>query len=280
MGGHNRWVNNYCGNNTVCEPNAVLVNGLAALDANTGVGLAWWHPQTLRGAGTKYLSTFPAGTYDGSSAGLSLGNDTNYDGGAYHSYEAVFPIAAPTSGTPGGPIPSGEFVNEGGTGTGAPMCIDDAGDGSSTGTPVELNTCLNDAEQNWNIDSNGTIELNGLCLGLDGATTSGTPVALNTCNGGTTQQWSQGTREHARRLRVLPDRPGQREGRDAASDKDLRRHVEPGVAVAGGPGTTGTSCRRRDLFAGLAEEQRRALPRRQWRLGCDGQQGPDVGMHR
>ena len=55
-GGHDRWVNNYCGNNNVCEQNAVLVTGVSALDANTGLALSWWHPETLRGDGTDYLA--------------------------------------------------------------------------------------------------------------------------------------------------------------------------------------------------------------------------------
>ena len=90
-GGHNRWVNNYCGNNAVCEPNALLVNGVSALDANTGLGLPWWHPQTARGDGTMYLAAFAASTYDGSHPGLALGSDVDLIGGAYHSENALFP---------------------------------------------------------------------------------------------------------------------------------------------------------------------------------------------
>ena len=51
VGGHDRLVNNECGNNSVCEANAVLVNGLAALDPSTGLALPWWHPQTCAGTG-------------------------------------------------------------------------------------------------------------------------------------------------------------------------------------------------------------------------------------
>jgi len=194
LGGHNRWVNNYCGNNSVCEPNAVLNNGVAAVDANTGLGLAWWHPQTLRGHGTMYLDTFPAGTYDGTHAGLSLGTDVDMVAGVYHSEEALFPVAATTSASPGGPIPSGMFIEDGGTNTGTPMCIDDASDSPATGTAVELSTCANDAEQNWTVGATGTLQINGLCADtVGGGTGSGTLVALNTCTAGTTtQQWTQG----------------------------------------------------------------------------------------
>jgi len=193
-GGHNRWANNYCGNNSVCEPNTVLVDGLTAVDANTGLALAWWHPQTLRGHGTEYVNTFPANTYDGSSAGLVQGSDVNNIAGVYHGENAIFPIASATSSNPGGPIPSGMFNEEDGSNTGTPTCLDDAGNSSTTGAAVDSTTCSNDAEQNWNIVGGNTIQINGLCLDTAGsATTNGTPAALNTCTGAPTQQWTQGT---------------------------------------------------------------------------------------
>ncbi len=193
LGGHNRWVNNQCGNNQVCDANAVLVAGLAAVDANTGLALPWFHPLTLRGHGTTYLSTFPAGTYDGSNAGLVQGTDVNSIAGSYHSEEAIFPIASTTSSTPGGPIPSGLFNEEGGASTKAPTCVDDTGDSSMPGTHVESTTCSNDAQQNWNIATDGTIQINGLCLGTAGdGTTSGTDVVVNTCGSSGTEQWTQG----------------------------------------------------------------------------------------
>ena len=191
-GGHNRWVNNYCGKNYVCEPNASLVDGLSALDANTGIGLPWWHPQTLRGDGTMYLNTFPANTYDDAKAGLIQGTDVDNIAGAYHSEEAIFPIAPTTSATPRGPVPSGLFTDEDGANTGNPMCMDDPGNSSTSGTPVELRICVNDAEQNWTVEGDGTVEINGLCLDTSaGATPSGTPVELRTCAGTRTQRWIQ-----------------------------------------------------------------------------------------
>jgi len=42
----------------------------------------WFHPLTLRGHGTTYVATFPAGTYDGPNAGLILGTDVNSIAGA------------------------------------------------------------------------------------------------------------------------------------------------------------------------------------------------------
>jgi Ricin-type beta-trefoil lectin domain len=194
-GGHDRWVNDYCGNNNACEPNVLLVDGISALDANTGMGLPWWHPQTLRGDGTMYLSTFPAGTYDGSSSGLVLGTDVDVIGGAYHAENAIFPVASATSSSAGGPIPSGMFNEEGGSNTGTPMCLDDPADSSATGTEAQISTCLNDAEQNWTVPSPGsagTVQVNGLCLDTTGGG-PGTLVELNTCSSGlSSQQWQQG----------------------------------------------------------------------------------------
>jgi hypothetical protein len=191
-GGHDRWVNNYCGNNAVCEPNALLVNGISALDANTGLGLPWWHPQTLRGHGTMYLSTFPAGTYDGAHPGLALGTDVDLVGGAYHGEEALFPMASTTPGNSGGSIPSGMFNEEDGNNTSMPMCLDDPSNAASAGTTIDLATCTNSAEQNWTLSS-GTVQINGMCLDTLGGSTAGSPAAaLEPCDGSSTQQWVQG----------------------------------------------------------------------------------------
>jgi hypothetical protein len=185
-GGHDRWANNFCGDDNVCEPNTVLVNGLTAMDASTGLALPWWHPQTLRGDGVMYLNTFGAGSYDGSTPGLVMGTDVDMIGGTYHAENAVFPMPA-TSGTAGGPIPSGMFVEDGGTSTGTPQCVD--GGAGQSGTPVTLASCANDPEQNWSEGAGHTLQLNGLCLSA-----TGTGPVLAACQSGSaTQQWTQGT---------------------------------------------------------------------------------------
>ncbi len=131
VGGHNRWVNNYCGQDSLCGANALAQGGLSALDSNTGIGLAWWHPMTLRGAGTMYLNTFPANTYDTSHNGLVLGTDVDVVGGQYHSENALLPVGSATTKTPFGTIPSGMFQTEGGTNTGTAMCLDDPSDSAA-----------------------------------------------------------------------------------------------------------------------------------------------------
>jgi hypothetical protein len=195
-GGHNRWVNNECGDNSVCEANAVLVMGFAAIDANTGLALPWFHPMTLRGNGVMSLTSFPAGEFTGSDGGMLLGDNVTLNGGgAYHSFNAMFPLTSTTATPTFGSIPSGIFLEgrlgapeESQTGIAA-MCVDDTGDSSASGTAVEFATCTNGAEQNWTVHPDGTVTINGLCLG-----TSGSDVVADTCSGSTGQQWVQGTR--------------------------------------------------------------------------------------
>jgi Ricin-type beta-trefoil lectin domain len=199
IGGHNRFINNECGNNFVCEANAVLVNGLTALDPNTGLALPWWHPQTSRGYGVDSLVLYPAGSYAGSNGGLLVGTNVNSIGGVYHAQNAIFPLTATAPRVPGGPIMSGIFsqgrlggLDETTNGIAA-MCVDDAGNSSTPGATVQLTTCQNDAEQNWVAEPGGTIQINGLCLDTQGGGTApGTYVVLGTCNATGTQSWSQG----------------------------------------------------------------------------------------
>ena len=201
IAGHQRWSNNECGNNRVCEPNAVLQNGLSALDANTGLSLPWWHPQTGRGIGIPAITAFQAGAFPGSDGGLLIGTSTNSIAGKAHSELAMFPETASTAPTAGGPIPSGIWAagrpgvdEESGTAGVAAQCVDDTGNSSVSGSLVELITCANDNEQNWTVNPGGTIEVNGLCLDTQsGGTTSGTPVVADTCSSAPTQVWQQGT---------------------------------------------------------------------------------------
>jgi hypothetical protein len=202
IGGHNRWANDFCGNNRPCEANTVLEDGLSALDANTGLALPYWHPQTTRGRGVDTITPFPAGAVPGSDGGILIGSDINNIGDAVHNSLAMFNETTTSTPTPGGPIQSGMFSDGrvGGTEESGPTsgiaaeCIDDTGNSSTAGTPVELVTCTNDNEQNWTINANETITVNGLCLDTAGeATTSGTTLDVNTCNGSTTQDWTQAT---------------------------------------------------------------------------------------
>jgi hypothetical protein len=75
------------------------------------------------------------------------------------------------------------------------MCLDASGQGTTDGTGVVISDCNGDANQQWNINANGTITgvESGLCLDADGAGTAiGTRVILWSCHGASNQQWTQG----------------------------------------------------------------------------------------
>ena len=73
------------------------------------------------------------------------------------------------------------------------LCLDANGGGASNGTAVIVWSCNGQANQQWNVNSNGTITgvQSGLCLDANGAgTANGTRIILWLCNGGTNQRWS------------------------------------------------------------------------------------------
>ena len=66
---------------------------------------------------------------------------------------------------------------------------------SANGTKAIIWTCNGQANQQWNVNSNGTVTgtQSDLCLDVTGASTAnGTLVELWTCNGGSNQQWTLG----------------------------------------------------------------------------------------
>ncbi len=85
------------------------------------------------------------------------------------------------STTPAGPIVAGDDTAK---------CVDDNADSSGNGTHVQMWDCNGSAAQNWTIETDGTIRINGSCMDITGAgTANGTLVELWTCNGGANQQW-------------------------------------------------------------------------------------------
>ena len=83
IGGHFRWANNpYAAD--AAGPGAIPRQGIAALDANTGLPLSW-NPGRDRGVGVFDLLA--------TSTGLWVGDDTNQIGGETHKRMAFFPLA-------------------------------------------------------------------------------------------------------------------------------------------------------------------------------------------
>ncbi len=73
------------------------------------------------------------------------------------------------------------------------MCLDANGGGTGNGTSVIVWSCNGQANQQWNVNSNGTITgvQSGLCLDATGASTAnGTKIVLWSCNGQANQQWT------------------------------------------------------------------------------------------
>jgi len=90
-------------------------------------------------------------------------------------------VTALGSATPTGPIIAGDNTAK---------CVDDNSNSSANGTKIEMWDCNGTAAQNWTIQTDGTIRINGSCMDITGAgTANGTLVELWTCNGGGNQQW-------------------------------------------------------------------------------------------
>ena len=87
----------------------------------------------------------------------------------------------------GSSTPTGEII----AGDDASECVDDNTGSSTPGTKVQMWDCNdNGNSQQWTMESNGTIGINGQCLDITGATYSaGTLIEEWTCNGGANQQW-------------------------------------------------------------------------------------------
>jgi hypothetical protein len=133
---------------------------------------------------------------------LGIGGD-NSKGSAGTFYEGVL-----TSGYPSAAIESAVQANivaagYGGTGTGSgttgpivagvdtAKCADNNNGSGSPGNKVQMWDCDgNAAAQNWTVNGNGTLTIDGGCMDITGANYSnGTLIEWWTCNGGANQQW-------------------------------------------------------------------------------------------
>jgi len=117
---------------------------------------------------------------------------SNYDNSATQASALDAPIAAY------GQSPAALGRVEASAGSG--YCMDNTGDSSSDGNPIQIWQCNGDAAQNWEFipDSNGITgdymleNSNGKCLDDPAdSTTDGTKVQLWTCLGDASQEWTQ-----------------------------------------------------------------------------------------
>jgi YVTN family beta-propeller protein len=84
------------------------------------------------------------------------------------------PDAIAITPAPAGPIISGYRTTR---------CADDSHDSSADGTPIVLWHCNGTAAQNWTIEADHSIQINGKCMDArHGSTPGSPPVRLRTCN--------------------------------------------------------------------------------------------------
>ena len=146
------------------------------------LGTGTWHHLALTFNGTAISAAI-----DGTTVG-SVTDSTYHSGmvglgtSGYQTDQfdnlSVTPVG---STTPTGPIVAGDNTSD---------CVDDNTGSSTNGTKVQMWGCNGGASQNWTIESNGAIGINGNCMDVTGAgTANGTLVEEWTCNGAGNQQW-------------------------------------------------------------------------------------------
>jgi hypothetical protein len=73
-------------------------------------------------------------------------------------------------------------------------CLNDAGNRTANGTPVNIGACNGTSSQTWTVVPDRTLRIHGKCLGISGsAKVSGAKAVLTTCSGYASQQWTVGT---------------------------------------------------------------------------------------
>jgi len=87
----------------------------------------------------------------------------------------------------GSATPTGEIV----AGVDTAECVDVNGGSATPGTKVQMWDCNNGpTSQQWTMESNGTVGINGQCLDITGGSTAnGALIEEWTCTGGANQQW-------------------------------------------------------------------------------------------
>jgi hypothetical protein len=87
----------------------------------------------------------------------------------------------------GSATPAGEIV----AGVDTAECADVNGGSATPGTKIQMWACDNSpTSQQWTLESNGTLGINGQCMDITGAgTANGALIEEWTCTGGANQQW-------------------------------------------------------------------------------------------
>jgi formylmethanofuran dehydrogenase subunit C len=132
---------------------------------------------------------------------LGIGGD-NSKGSAGTFYEGVmtsgFPSDATENSVQANIVAAGYSPSSGGGATGpivsglnGAKCVDNNNASGTNGNKVQMWDCDgNTGAQNWTVNSNGTLTIDGGCMDITGANSAnGTLIEWWTCNGGANQQW-------------------------------------------------------------------------------------------
>jgi alpha-tubulin suppressor-like RCC1 family protein len=167
---------------------------VSAVGAASSALVTWTHPGSLNGAAlTGYTATATPGGASCHTSGSTSCTIAGLANGTAYTITLVTNTTAGDSGpsTPADVTP-GPLTGTGPVTSGAnpAKCIDDSHDSAANDTPVVIEDCNGTAEQNWAVDANGTLQINGKCLDLYHAKgLDGTPVELWTCTGHGNQNW-------------------------------------------------------------------------------------------
>ena len=155
------------------------------------------------GLATDYSGVRPSGYNPMHKEGaiiLGIGGD-NSKGSAGTFYEGVmtsgYPSASTQAAVQANIVAAGyATAASGATGTivsglSASKCADNNNGSGTNGNKVQIWDCDgNAAAQNWTVNANGTLTIDGGCMDITGATyANGTLIEWWTCNGGANQQW-------------------------------------------------------------------------------------------
>ncbi len=128
------------------------------------------------------------------------GDNSNSDDGSF--FEGVMTSGYPTDAADnsvqanivsvGYAVPSNPATGIVAAGDSNTSCMDNNNASGTDGNKVQMWACDgNTGAQNWTVESNGTVQIDGGCLDITGAKyTNGTLIEWWTCNGGANQQWA------------------------------------------------------------------------------------------
>ena len=137
--------------------------------------------------------TFSGSTITAAINGTTVGTvtDSTYSTGMVgfgtNGYQTdQFDNLSVTSAGGGGGGPTGPITS----GLNTAKCVDDNAQSTADGTKIQMWDCNGGANQQWTVQSDGTLQVYGKCMDITGANYgNGTLVELWTCNSGANQQW-------------------------------------------------------------------------------------------